>query len=177
MKKHKKSILTSAFIWLAYIFTLWARVGVKRSISSLFSFIPGNYLTRRLIVGIVYVAAAFFMAYSVYNVDVAMWVNWIGIIGALGFAVAGIIPDSMDRHEKFDNTKDITHIAGTLTAIYGSMIYIVVASIVLHQYWYIAIPVVVGLSTLLMLKKNTKNHTTWIELVVFAGVILFLMII
>lgn len=178
MKSNKRNILIGAVIWLTYIVWLWFKDGVKSSISSLFSSIPiKSYVGKRLIVGIVYVSAALFMGAAVMQTELPLWTNLIGLIATIGFAMAGIFPDSRYKDGIYNRTKDILHGIGALTAIYTSMIYIIAGAIAIKAWGLLLIPAITVLGTNYMIKERVKNRTTWIELLVFFSIIAFILLI
>ncbi len=170
--------MLGAVIWLSYIVIMWKKYGgVKSSVSALFNYLKGSYTKRRLVIAVIYVAAAFFLARAIWLLDVSFISNIFGIVGTAGLAGAGIIPDSRNKAGSYSKLKDKAHIISTLIAIVCSMIYIVMSSIILQRYWFLLIPAVTIAATVYMLREKVKNHTTWIELAMFFAVLMFINLI
>lgn len=177
MKNNNKKLASiGAIIWLTYIAIMWIGNGIKTSISALFNYIKGSYLKRRIIIAIVYMTSAIFLAWGVWITDISLTTNLIGLLGTLGLALDGIVPDSRDKYGRFNKLKNFLHGAGALTAIIASQVYIVLGSILTESYWLITISVIAIISSVYMLKKNIKNKTTWIELIMLFAWLTFIML-
>lgn len=156
--RSKTSGMWGAVIWLGYIAYMWIKKGgVKSSVSALFNYIEGSYLRRRIIIGVIYVSAALFLARAIYLLDISTITSIIGIIGTAGLAGAGLIPDSKDSKGSFSSLKDKLHVISTLVAIICSMIYITWSSIIIGNYWLLLIPGIAIAATVYMLKKKSKE--------------------
>lgn len=148
-------VVTSMFFWFTLIAIMWNYCGVKASISDLYFYIPKSWGNKDIIFGVFYFLTIVPLVASIFLMDIGLFSKILGLIGGVGFLSAGIV------------NRGKLHMIFSFICMLFAMLFIISVSIVTATYFLLALPVAYGILLWFLLKKQTRNHTTWLEIVNF----------